>query len=330
MDDSNETTFPVINATIQSIFLNHNYIPYGAYENIIQDIPTLSFPKDIPTQSRRFKRKTWFFIGGYSKDWYVGLAIVDAGYLAKAFCYIYDTKNKKLIEDEITVPFGFEKNFDPGFNNTWKIKNYSIVASENKVIAEVNTKKFTLKIDLKNNTAGISCFCPSETKRPFHYTYKNLLLDGAFELKINGRSKIYQNMKFGLDFSKGFPPRHTFWNWASFQGKCEDGKEVGINLVDGFNSNLENIIWYANNSILTKDVKFSYSKPLDKSNWHVSNQELELTLTPQGARNENINLLIIKSKFTQVFGEINGKFLIDGYWKKITGFGVMEEHEAKW
>ncbi|MDC0534818.1 DUF2804 domain-containing protein [Francisellaceae bacterium] len=320
----------MIQAKLNSIISNNNYIPYGAYTDTIHNTPTQIFPKNTPIQSRRLKRKAWFFIGGYSNDLYIGLAIIDAGYLAKAFCYIYDTKTGEFTEDEITVPFGFKNSFDPSFNHKWQLKNYKINAQNDTIIATIQTKKFNLDLQLKNNTNGVSFFCPSEKNRPFHYTYKNLLLSGRLNLKLNGKVQTFNNLKFGIDFSKGFPPRYTFWNWASFQGVCDDGTEIAMNLVDGFNNNLENVIWVNQKPKLTSMVKFTYSKPLAKSNWSVCNQELELTLTPQGARNENINLLLVKSKFTQVFGNIKGKILIDDQWKNLKGHGVMEEHEAKW
>ena len=49
-----------------------------------------------------------------------------------------------------------------------------------------------------------------------------------------------------------------------------------------------------------------------------------------GNRKEHINLRFLKSKFIQVFGSIQGRIRYQGNWKKFSGQGVMEEHEAIW
>ena len=95
---------------------------------------------------------------------------------------------------------------------------------------------------------------------------------------------------------------------------------------------MENVVWIGTERILIGDVKYHYSKPLTKSKWTVRslNGDLELQMLPNGSRKENLNLKLLKSKFIQVFGAIEGQIRHEGEWKKLSGFGVMEEHEAIW
>ncbi|MDC0230633.1 DUF2804 domain-containing protein, partial [Aureispira] len=152
------------------------------------------------------------------------------------------------------------------------------------------------------------------------------------QLSQKGQTQTFSDLYGGIDFSKGYPPKHTTWNWTSFLGQLEDGTPVGINVVDQFNNNMENAVWLGQERILIGDVSYSYNKPLNKSEWSVRslNGNMELNMSPNGSRKENINLKLIKSKFIQVFGMIEGKIKHEGTWKKLSGFGVMEEHEAIW
>jgi hypothetical protein len=55
-----------------------------------------------------------------------------------------------------------------------------------------------------------------------------------------------------------------------------------------------------------------------------------MQLQPFGARAENINAAVMKSIFTQPFGEYNGTVTVVGTTEKFTAWGVAEEHSAVW
>jgi hypothetical protein len=82
------------------------------------------------------------------------------------------------------------------------------------------------------------------------------------------------------------------------------------------------------------EVVFSKYASLDEGKfyWEVNSVDasLQLRLEPKGSRNENINVLLMKSKFTQVYGPMSGFFKEDDKLVNLEGFGVMEEHEALW
>jgi len=59
--------------------------------------------------------------------------------------------------------------------------------------------------------------------------------------------------------------------------------------------------------------------------------QIDLVFTPHGARQEDINLLIIASRFVQPFGVFSGRITVDGTVYKIeNAYGVVENHYAKW
>ena len=115
-------------------------------------------------------------------------------------------------------------------------------------------------------------------------------------------------------------------------GHTSDGVPVGVNLVNGFNDNLENALWLGNDyTQLLGAVQYSYARASEHNAWQVANADLQLDMPrPLGARREHLNLLVAKSQFIQVFGEMSGRVRIHDAWVPVQGYGVMEEHEAKW
>lgn len=58
---------------------------------------------------------------------------------------------------------------------------------------------------------------------------------------------------------------------------------------------------------------------------------IDLTFEPKGMRSENINLLLIASRFVQPFGLFKGTITCEGTRLPINNvFGVVENHYAKW
>lgn len=323
-----------IQFSIKSLLFENKLQEYGVYNNVVPDTNTNVWDGTKGWKSaRRWQRKSWIFAGAYSPDIFVGFAIVDAGFLGKAFCYVYFPKTGALLEDGIDRPFAFDAHFEASIDSHWQLGNYQILTKNGQMHFEFKGKKFQVSMQCTNNEHGLSFLCPSEgNKRPFHFTYKNLLLPTQVQFTKKGKTQTFSDLYAGIDFSKGYPPKHTTWNWTSFLGQLEDGTPVGINVVDQFNKNMENVVWIGTERILIGHVTYRYGEPLKKSKWTVRsrNGDLEMNMQPNGSRKENINIKFLKSKFTQVFGTIEGRIRHHGEWKNLTGNGVMEEHEAIW
>lgn len=308
-------------------------VDFGRYKNLIT-LPKTSFWDEdgLPLMKRRrTQRKTWIFYGAYSKDLFAGLAIVDAGVVATAFAYFFIPSENLFIEDKLTLPLGFRSGFDPAMTDEWKIGKYSIRTTNNVMSLNYNGK-FRLEMTAHLQDNGVSTVAPSKDDRPFNFTYKDLPIQT--EVKVEYQGKIFTaGGKIGaIDFTKGYPPRVTEWNWSSFIGTTESGKEIAVNIVDKFNSNMENILWLNKERIILSDATFEYGPDLKKDIWKIktSDQILDMQMQPFGARAENINAAIMKSIFTQPFGEYNGTVTINGISEKFTAYGVAEEHLAVW
>jgi hypothetical protein len=315
-----------------SLIQQKRALPYGVYSDLIENVNTKYFDAKKFGLVRRTERKAWIFFGFYSEDITCGFAIADAGIAATAFSYIFIPKENIFVEDKIALPLAFGNSFDPNLYDRWKIQHYSIQSINQQMHLDTQNKHFQLSIKANNNRNGFSAVAPSKGKRPFHFTYKNLLVDT--EVNIKYKNKTYTaSGKFGsIDFSKGYPPRKTMWNWLSFIGKTETGKDIAANIVDNFNDNLENVLYINDKKIILSKANFLYKKPLDRQNWQINTIDnlLHLEVKPQGKRSEDLNFILMKSKFTQVFGTIPGTVRLDGKLETFTAFGVTEEHFALW
>ena len=141
-------------------------------------------------------KKILDFLGAYSADILIGFAIVDAGYIGKAFCYVYFPKTGELIENGIDRPMGFPSKFDAGFRDDWQLGNYRIhTQASGRMLFEYHGKKFQITLACQNNEQGLSFFCPSEGKnRPFHFTYKNLLLPTDIPVNLQRKKTRFQKI----------------------------------------------------------------------------------------------------------------------------------------
>jgi hypothetical protein len=124
-----------------------------------------------------------------------------------------------------------------------------------------------------------------------------------------------------VDESAGYHARHTRWRWSAGLGRTEDGRRVAWNLVDGVHdspSASERTVW------------------VDGEPHEVPHQDFADDLSGVGglrfrewsAREERVNLLLMRNSYRQPFGEFSGE--IPGGRKLAEGFGVMEVHDVRW
>lgn len=306
-------------------------IPFGVYDDLISN-PGTTFWDDegFPVKRRRTQRKTWIFYGIYSESLFAGLAIVDAGLVATAFAYFYVPGEGLFIEDKYTLPMGFAGDFNPTLTDEWKLGKYSITTENGETRIQYKGK-FALDITTAYDHKGISVVAPSEG-RPFNFTYKNMLLPVKVKVDYKGASYSATGNYGAVDFTKGYPPRTTIWNWASLIGQTHSGVKLAINLVDKFNENMENVLWLGEDRIILSNAVFQPGKPLDKGVWQIATKDkiLEMRFTPSGARAENLNAGLMKSIFTQPFGKYEGIIRIGGKEESFMAWGVAEEHLAVW
>ena len=322
-----------IAASIANFVFKDNQPPFGVYHGKIANTDTNAWDGNKGWLSpRRLQRKAWIFLGAYTKELFVGFFMIDAGYSANAFCYVYERASNTYWEKEYMRPYGFGKHFQAQLEETWQFGPYQIWSEQGRWNCSYQHRNTELLLQFTEPHQGISTICPSSESRPFHYTYKNLLLPTSIYYKNKGQE--YKNTQAigSLDHSKGYPPYHTHWNWSSFMGKLEDGTPIGINAVNGFNQELENAIWIG--SKIKRLGKMDYPCPATpvENCWVMKAKDnlLQLQLQPEGIRHQEINFKLLKSSLKQFLGPVKGKLYHQETWKNFEGYGLMEYHEALW
>ena len=301
-------------------------VPFGLYSGTVADLATTSW-----SSIRRSQRKTWIYAGAFDDRYYTGFAIADAGVVATGFAYIFDSRTGLFVEEKATVPFGFGSSFDPDLTTNWQLKNFSITHDGDRMIFAYRGKRLELKITLHENGKGATTIAPA-AGRPFHHSYKNLQLQTMVDIKVDGQQINFDGNIGGIDFSKGYPPRNTFWNWASMNATTESGINFGVNLVGDFNNSIENAIWVGSEVMQLSQATFCYDRPLEKSVWNIATLDgvLKMAFKPLGMRGEDINAFFMLSRFKQPFGIFTGMVRLGDENHQFTGYGVVEEHFAKW
>ncbi|MCS6984066.1 MAG: DUF2804 domain-containing protein [Leptospiraceae bacterium] len=315
-------------STNEDLVFSQSIGPYYNFQLDIWDKEGFLFPR------RRWERKTWIYCALLSEQFIGALAIVDAGYIATAFSYFYHFETGIFYETKATKPFGFADHFHPSLEGKWFLKEKErqwLISREGIFLkAQCEDRRMQLELSLDISADGINCLAPSPA-RPFNYTFKSLLLPCKARIKLDQRTYTYQGRQGVLDFSLGYPPRETRWNWACLVGSTA-GIPFGANIVQYHNSGLENGLWLGDEILLLSEANFSYQPPIEKNPVFIEapQSQLRLTFIPRAARKEKIHLLALVSDFIQPFGFFEGSFSWKGKDYSVSGVGVVEEHRAVW
>ena len=140
------------------------------------------------------------------------------------------------------------------------------------------------------------------------------------EVEVEGRL-IEINGRGVVDESAGYHARRTVWKWSAGVGVTDDGRRVGWNLVTGVHDDpgaSERTLWV--------DGVPEHVPPVDFAD------DLSgvggLSFKEWSAREDNTNVLLLRSRYRQPFGEFSGE--LPGGLRLERGWGVMEDHDVRW
>ncbi|AEF39538.1 DUF2804 domain-containing protein [Hoyosella subflava] len=308
--------------------------PDGRYLGPIADVSTAKWDGRGPFARRRRQRKAWIYTAAFTPRFTVGLAVVDAGFLATAFVYVHDRQREVFTEQKAVVPAGFPAGFQPSLDVTWRVargpRNWEITRSGAGWAAKYSGSGLGIGIDIDDHGRGLTAIS-SAPGRPFHHTYKLCSLKCRLSVRTEGRM-VTQEGHAALDFSLGYPPRDTRWNWASLDGMTADGQQVGINLVAHFMNGLENALWIDGAVIPLGQAVFTYEPENTLDRWNVATVDgyVNIDFYPDGERKENLRAGVMASVFSQPFGRFEGHIRTRSGLVPISGRGVTEQHRAVW
>lgn len=332
-------------------------VPAGRFDAPIGDLSTAHWDGNGKLLSRRrLQRKSWLYGAVFSERWIVGCAIADAGLLGSAFVYAFDRQSRRMMEYNSLRPLAFAADFQPSPNGVWAFKQgkqswrIQPLTDQSGWHFQFTHPDWDVSFELHDNRTSISALnnAPSashrgQPSRPFHYTHKLTGAVANLRLRMHHETHELTNVRGVFDFTLGYPPRATLWQWASWIGQLDDGRTLSGNLVAQTMNGLENAVWLgaangskddAKTDVIALPQAIFDDLPTDTAQtWQIrtADDRLRMQFTPEGARSERINLGLLASDFTQPFGAFRGVWRDDdGSEHTLTGIGVVERHRALW
>jgi hypothetical protein len=266
--------------------------------------------------------KSWQFVAVVAEEALVAVAVANFRYLGYGFAYAHRRDTGETRRFEIKTPLGLgaevAKEPDAGYSRLSVPTGYfRYDAAPGRL--DVRLREFQADFALD---AGASWDAEWDIPGAGHHRTRKrmgdlvrgrLVWDGH-DLPLAGRSLI--------DWSRGHLARETAWRWATGVGRAGD-RVVAWNLRTGFDDpeQVENAVWvdgtpaFAGPAIL---------EPGDA--WRVEAGPLVLRFHPEGVHSEDLNLGLLASRYAQPWGRFEGTF--EG--QPLTGYGVTEDHRARW
>jgi hypothetical protein len=288
---------------------------------------------------RRFHFKTWHFVSVGGPRCMVAFAIIDLGYAASAFAYVFDRTARKLLCDlSFTGLPGAVKVADtagPGARSSFKAGGADLLIERAPGAAEWlirgrGPQGFAVDatVDVSREPPAI-CAIAEIAGGVANCTHKTVCVPARGRAAAAGVSFDLEGAFAGFDHTCGLLARDTRWRWAAASSAT-----VGFNLVQGFNGEVENGVWLDGQLIKVGAAEFDFDPGATAKPWRVRTVDgvVDLEFTPEGERGEDKNLLVAASRYVQPIGTYRGTITPPGGEAVAVAdlLGVTEDHAARW
>lgn len=305
----------------------------------------------------RIKEWDYYAIINEEREFAIGITYSDLGYASLYSIAFVDYKSGKFSEKSNIKALTRHKtgllpspDLDGGLTYTKDDVTFSIIkkGEKRRIIAMLPSFRLPdgrigLKLDLAliegHGTESINIATSwKENRKCFYYNEKLNPMKAEGIVWLSSEKIELKKRSYGvLDWGRGRWTRENTWYWGSLSGN--DGDRLwGINLGYGFSDRTpasENAIIYDGKANKLNLVEFDYPEDYTSRPWLIKDNEgrLFLEMKPKVNRKSDFNILgAIKSDQNQVFGIINGWFLLDS-GEKISvdnSYGFFEKVYNKW
>jgi hypothetical protein len=298
---------------------------------------------NITAPGGRWRLKEWNYLSLTTETHFVAFAVVQLGYAANMFCYVVDRRSRAMWQTEALAPLGRGLHIAPSSLSGTTIWQRAGQRIEIAAIARGWRATLDLQLDGKPLTGtaeiergeGLAVVFPLAPGQ-LAYTHKEAGMLADIGLKFDGQPLPRDGLAT-LDWTRSAALRTTRWNWASTATRLNDGRRFGLNLSahvydDASGASVENALWLDGRLHVLGGVKFRLPASPASEVWQLTGEGIALAFTPFGARQQRVNLGIVRSEFVQPFGVFAGHVRMpDGEELRIPpAFGVVEDHLAVW
>jgi hypothetical protein len=186
--------------------------------------------------------------------------------------------------------------------------------------ARVRVDAKGVRIDLELSE-GDAVEVVSPAGESYIWTAKQAAVPVRGHVTVDGERHELDTDAAFIDDSAGYHPRHTAWKWSAGVGRLDDGRRVGWNLVTGVHDSperSERTVWVEGEPHEVAAQEFADDLSSVGG----------LRFTEWSAREEDVNLILMRSRYRQPFGTFAGE--LPGGLRLADGYGVMEEHDVRW
>lgn len=289
--------------------------------------------------AKHFHYKQFQFVSLFTEKYIIGVAIADIRYATNAFCYVYETETKQLVENKWLKPLSI------GSSMTNSPQNGTSKLAKGEICFEIVDGLWRLVLNTQEIQANLQ-LCPPEKSLPLSmctptgysgwtYTQKHNALSLQGQLKVRKKEVKLEGAFGNYDFSAGYMRRETSWRWASTSTKL-NGLDIGLNLAAGVNETggCENALWVSGKRHLLPPVHFDFDREDKKKPWHIYSQDgqVDLVFNAMNQRFERLNFWLLKSNFRQFIGCYEGTVSDNAGNSHMLeqAIGLAEDHFARW
>ncbi|MGH2676362.1 MAG: DUF2804 domain-containing protein [Actinomycetota bacterium] len=312
---------------------------FGAYRGSLDrvDLNGLAGPA-----GRLARRKRWQWAVVSTPQVIACFALVDAGYFASGFAVAADLATKRVVADVgslgakgVSVRVGERPAEGARSRFTGRRMRARVGREAGRWKLRLRSRRLSMDAELDAAVPPLTVISPVPGGG-VNVTQKTSCLPASGSVEAGGRRYELAGGLGGLDYTHGLLSRRTSWRWAFGCGRTEDGRTVGFNLSEGFNESehgTENAVWIDGELVPVGRARFMFDPTAILTPWQVTTEDgrVGLGFNPVGRHRENRNLLMARSRLSQLLGTFSGT--IDGGDGPmgVSGMpGVAEDQDVVW
>lgn len=297
---------------------------------------------------RTLHHKRWQYVGLGNEEVFVGVAIVDLGWMCTAFAYAFDRIRHQVVanwrQDGLRGLQGGVADAPVHGAKAWFKGPFARLRLAHGTAAEDGEAAGgdNLELSVRTRAMKVQVDIALDRAAPFllgmgpvaggvaHATQKSSALPVSGWLNVRGRRFDLSDAVACLDSSNGLLARDTEWRWASAHRA-----DVGFNVQQGYFGGNENALWLDGRLIPLAAARFDFDPLQPMAPWKVRTEDglLDLVFTPEGARREDRDVWIASSRYVQPVGTFSGwvKASPDASRREVRDLlGVTEDHRSRW
>ncbi|RTL34248.1 MAG: DUF2804 domain-containing protein [Burkholderiales bacterium] len=288
---------------------------------------------------RRLHHKRWQYVGLGHEHVFIGVAIVDVGWVSSAFAYAFDRRRGQLLADwtQDGLPHVQARVADEPLvgARAWfrgpgaRLSLHHGPDQALHLAVDVPGLQLEATLDLRGMAPPLLAIGPIDGGLA-HATQKTTALPVRGHVQADGHTFGLDTAWGAVDASNGLLARDTAWRWASAHAPG-----LGFNLQQGYFGQQENVLWLDEQPIPLGAAQFEFNAARPLEPWRVRTDDglLDLVFTPEGARAANKNFGIAASRYVQPVGTFSGTVRAHetATPRQVRDLlGVTEDHHSRW